>query len=656
MPKNLTLVSFVLIFLFTFILYIPGISPSVFGGDSGDIILASWFGGVAHPPGYPLNTMLGYIFTHLPISGSVAYKADILAAFLQAASVGLIFLIVKKLTKNTLIALSASLVLAFNPLFWLYAHTLEVFQLKILLALAAQYFLLSWYEVKKKSYFYLSLVFLGLAVFHHTLSLLIIPAFAYLVYKGDKEILSQRRVMFKSIGVFFVGFIPYFFVVFAALRKTPINWDDPTNLINFLRLVTRADFGFFSAADFLVGQTLNMRLVQLLSFFAFMKNDLLIIGLLLIICGFAYLFVKIRNLFWFYFLIFLFTGPIFLMYSGFPLTNDFILGIWERFLLETYTYLMVPLAFGMLAIYKVVKTKFDSKLLPIGAEISFLFLPLFMFFTNYSKADLSKFDLGDKLGNDIFVSTNANAIIFFLNDTMTFNSQYVYYTENKYPDRKVILIGSLKQPYYRKQIMHAYPDLSFNAHFKTEKSDDSYAFFADLIDGNRDRHDIYSTGALDTDKGKWIPSGLLVKLIKSDDKTVLDPKDIFSGFQFKNGDLGYQHFFGQYIISLYYDGYLNAGNYLAINSLLDNAVDYLQKAINLSPDVNKAYVSLATVQIQQNKCEAAGKNIEKAKTINSNDSGYLRASMIFERDCNKNSEAAKKIQDLIDQRTNVEKF
>src|SRR3989344_5133315 len=126
MPKNLTLVSFVLIFLFTFILYIPGISPSVFGGDSGDIILASWFGGVAHPPGYPLNTMLGYIFTHLPISGSVAYKADILAAFLQAASVGLIFLIVKKLTKNTLIALSASLVLAFNPLFWLYAHTLEV--------------------------------------------------------------------------------------------------------------------------------------------------------------------------------------------------------------------------------------------------------------------------------------------------------------------------------------------------------------------------------------------------------------------------------------------------------------------------------------------------------------------------------------------------
>jgi len=37
---------------FVFAIYLFGVSHSVFGGDSGDIILASWFGGVAHPPGY----------------------------------------------------------------------------------------------------------------------------------------------------------------------------------------------------------------------------------------------------------------------------------------------------------------------------------------------------------------------------------------------------------------------------------------------------------------------------------------------------------------------------------------------------------------------------------------------------------------------------
>lgn len=646
----------ILLFICVFFLYLSGISSSVFGGDSGDVILAAWFGGVAHPPGYPLNTMLGYLFTHLPIGGSVAYRADILAAFLQSANVLVSFLIVKKLTKRTLIALCASLVLAFNPLFWLYAHTIEVFQLKVLLALIAQYFLLYWYEVKKKSYLYFSLMFLGLAVFHHTMTFLILPAFAFLIYKNDNKIFSSKKTVLRAAGAFLVGFIPYLFIVFAAFRKTPINWDDPSNLSNLLRLATRADFGFFTATGFLVGQTLNMRLVQLLSLFAFMKNDFLIIGLLLMICGFVYLFIKRRKLFWFYLILILFTGPIFLMYSGFPLSNDFIFGIWERFLLETYAYLIVPLGFGMLAIYELIKTKFDSKLFPIAAEISFLFLPLFIFFTNYSKANLSKFILGDQLGRDVFASTNANSIILFLNDTMAFNSQYIYYTENEYLDRKVVLIGSLKYPYYRKQIMSAYPDLFFNDHFRSEKIEDSFTFIVDLVGKNRDKHDFYSTGALEIDKGRWVPSGLLQKLVKSDDNAVFDPKTIFSKFEFKHNNLGYQHFFGQYIISLYYDSYVNAGNYLALNSSFESASEYFKWAIDLSPKIKTAYVSLATAQIAKNQCGEAGENIEKAKIINSGDLSYLRASMIFERECNKDSEAAQKIQDLIENKANLEKF
>ena len=77
-----------------------GISPSVFGGDSGDIILASYFGGIAHPQGYPLNSMIGWVFTHLPLGATVAYKANLMVAFFQALNVGLAFLITRLLTKN----------------------------------------------------------------------------------------------------------------------------------------------------------------------------------------------------------------------------------------------------------------------------------------------------------------------------------------------------------------------------------------------------------------------------------------------------------------------------------------------------------------------------------------------------------------------------
>ena len=59
--------------------------------------------------------------------------------------------------------------------------------------------------------------------------------------------------MSKKIAIgLLIGLIPYLYIVFAAFKKTPINWDDPTNLASLLRLITRADFGSFTSSDFVV--------------------------------------------------------------------------------------------------------------------------------------------------------------------------------------------------------------------------------------------------------------------------------------------------------------------------------------------------------------------------------------------------------------------
>src|SRR5207253_6333860 len=47
--------------------------PYVAGGDSGELTVVSATLGVAHPPGYPLFTLLGHLFSYLPI-GTVAYR------------------------------------------------------------------------------------------------------------------------------------------------------------------------------------------------------------------------------------------------------------------------------------------------------------------------------------------------------------------------------------------------------------------------------------------------------------------------------------------------------------------------------------------------------------------------------------------------------
>ena len=76
----------------------------------------------------------------------------------------------------------------------------------------------------------------------------------------------------------------------------------------------------------------------------------------------------------------------------------------------------------------------------------------------------------------------------------------------------------------------------------------------------------------------------------------------------------------------------------------------------MSPGKNKAYINLATAQVASNRCDGAELNVEKARKIDSGDLDYLRASMIFERDCNKDNDAARTIQDLIDSKTNSQKF
>ena len=50
--------------------------PTVPGGDSGELIYNAYRAGVAHPPGYPLFTMFGYVASHAIPFGSVAWRVN----------------------------------------------------------------------------------------------------------------------------------------------------------------------------------------------------------------------------------------------------------------------------------------------------------------------------------------------------------------------------------------------------------------------------------------------------------------------------------------------------------------------------------------------------------------------------------------------------
>ena len=64
--------------------------------DDGLFVLSSYFLGIEHPPGFPLFTLIGHLFTHLPF-GSVAYRVHLASAFFGALSCGLLWLCARSL-------------------------------------------------------------------------------------------------------------------------------------------------------------------------------------------------------------------------------------------------------------------------------------------------------------------------------------------------------------------------------------------------------------------------------------------------------------------------------------------------------------------------------------------------------------------------------
>ena len=53
--------------------------------DDSLFVLSSYFLGVEHPPGYPIFTLIGHLFTHLPV-GSIAYRVHLASALFGALS------------------------------------------------------------------------------------------------------------------------------------------------------------------------------------------------------------------------------------------------------------------------------------------------------------------------------------------------------------------------------------------------------------------------------------------------------------------------------------------------------------------------------------------------------------------------------------------
>jgi hypothetical protein len=202
-------------------LYLSMVAPGLLDGDAGEFQFAAWCWGLAHPTGYPLYLLMGGAWQHglarFGVEPAAALNA--FSAVIGASAVGLLYGVMLCWLPGPSVlqrgaALFTALFFAVNPTFWSQNLIAEVYTLHVLLLLLILFFALT-----SRPPAFISLAFLlGLALTHHAMTLLFVPALLSTLWLVEPTWWrSGRRVG----GMLLAGATPLLLYLYIPLRSTP---------------------------------------------------------------------------------------------------------------------------------------------------------------------------------------------------------------------------------------------------------------------------------------------------------------------------------------------------------------------------------------------------------------------------------------------------
>lgn len=273
-PWRAELPHAVAVALVLFVLYALTAPRSVALEDDGLFVLSSYFLGIEHPPGYPLFTLIGHLFSRLPF-GEVAYRVHLASAMFGALTGALAWLVTRRLVESRLAAYLAALALGLSPVFWSQAIIAEVYTFNTFFFLLLAYLglracppgadapapegvrLLPW----------IALLF-GLSLSNHwPLMLLVAPSFVALLWPLRNAILQRFGLLAALVAL---GLAPYAWMVVRSWAAVPINFDGPLETLpELLFFLSRAGYAG-------IDKSLSSTVLDRIQFFEYQGSQLFV--------------------------------------------------------------------------------------------------------------------------------------------------------------------------------------------------------------------------------------------------------------------------------------------------------------------------------------------------------------------------------------------
>ncbi len=463
--------------LFIFIIYLITLAPSVMMIDTGELATVQATLGIAHPTGYPLFTVIGWLFLKIPLPVTQIFQSNLLAAIFCAGAIILFFKSLGMLFEHTFIAsipvskekkkkgktispavvlslsgfekyfvlTSAALFIAFNETFWQQSTSVEVYSLQALLYMIILFAALKFFFTTTptlKGYLFLS-ASVALGFTNHMTTLLFIPGLIYLFFAKtgiSKDVIKKILLMaLIFIGVILLG---YSYLFIRASQNPELNWGNPFNLENFLRHITGKQYQvwMFSSIEDAKKQLADY-VINLPSVFAYLPLIFSAIGLF-------QLFKLSRKIFYFLLITYVFSVLYVINYNIHDISSYFLL---------SNIILVIFAGFGIAKIFLVIKTK-----IPISYAnyLSISVIVILTFILNFGKVNSGGIYVYEDYTKAVLNSVPAKSVIFSYQwDYFISSSYYFQKVENFKPDVAIIDKELLRRSWYYNQMERNYPDI-----------------------------------------------------------------------------------------------------------------------------------------------------------------------------------------------------
>lgn len=452
--------ALLLIIIFDLVTYFLTLSPTLQFIDSGELAVVCKTLGLAHPTGYPLYTLLGRLFTLLPLKDAI-FRVNLMSLFF-ICSANLIlfslFLVLEKDLKkrnekhadmDIWSAFLATFIFSFTPTLWSQATSNEVYALNVLLfslvILLVFLWRRSWKEFWGDKIFYLMIFIYALSFGNHMSTVLLLPALVFIIFATSGKKLIQPRRLILTLGFFLLGLTIYIFLPIRSSQNPIMNWGNPESWVTFKRQVTGWQYQvwmFAESADTLVTNLKNF--IKL--FFHQFPWYLLPLSIL----GVYRLIVHDRRILIF-FLIFFLVNVFYGINYVIPDIDPYFLG---AFLVNA-----VFIWSGLNYVFRIIENSRWQKIISRSLIILFILLPLILLKKNYFEADRSQDYFAYDFASNIMRSVKKDAVL--MTNVWDHYSPWLYmrFVELKRPDVSYLDVELCRRSWYFNFIRQNYPDL-----------------------------------------------------------------------------------------------------------------------------------------------------------------------------------------------------